>query len=407
VPAIFLIAAATFLGWIGRPLLLRGRVPFCDWQFALDRSMSVLMIACPCALGLATPTAVMVATGVAARRLGALVKSVESFEALNKVQAVVLDKTGTLTCGRPSVVASQGFDSAGRLWLQMAVAEAPSQHPLAQALVRAAREALPADLELPDAEGWRSEVACGVECTVEGAVVRIGSEDWCGAGGELLNWAANHRRDGCVVVFAAVDGRAVAAVALRDEVHPHSSASVDYFARLGLEVWMCTGDSEATARAIAERVRIHPDRVVSKATPASKVNVVQRLQDETGAKVMMVGDGVNDAPALAAADVGIAVGAGSHLTCDAADVVLARGTVGSLVDLLRLSRATVHTIYRNFFWAFVFNVVGVPFAAGALYYPCGLVIPPMYAGIAMASSSIMVVSSSLLLRTFRASPAGP
>lgn len=398
VPVIFVIASITLISWV-LVWQISGNADI-DFSFALSRSMAVLMIACPCALGLATPTAVMVATGIAARDVGCLIKSTETFESMHKARSLVLDKTGTITLGRPGVVAAEGF-SDPKLWAYVAAVEATSEHPLGKALFAAASAASVSGHG--EVSGWRSEPGFGVEGIVEGVCVRVGNETWSYADEVLQVWASSHQRQGCSVVFVALDGCSAGAVALQDQVHPESRMVVKYFQRQGVSVWMCTGDSEVSAAAIAEMVGIDPSQVVARATPERKALLVNELKSDAAGHhgVVMVGDGINDAPSLAAADLGIAIGCGSHLTCDAADVVLVKNSLGDLKDLDRLSRATVHTIYRNFFWAFIFNSIGIPFAAGAFYHPLGVLLPPLFAGLAMACSSITVIASSLLLFSFK------
>jgi len=398
VPVIFVVSFVTLMVWV--LVWQMSDDEEIDFSFALNRSMAVLMIACPCALGLATPTAVMVATGVAARHVGCLIKSTETFESMHKARALVLDKTGTITLGRPGVVATEGF-SDPKLWAYVGAVEATSEHPLGKALFAAASAASASSLD--EVSGWKNEPGFGVEGIVKGVCVRVGTETWAYAGEVLQGWASSHQKQGCSVVFVALDGRSAGAVALQDQVHPESSMVVNYFQRQGVRVWMCTGDNAISAAAIAEMVGIDPSQIVARATPEKKASVINELKGDAAGRhgVVMVGDGINDAPSLAAADLGIAIGCGSHLTCDAADVVLVKNSLGDLKDLHRLSRATVYTIYRNFFWAFIFNAIGIPFAAGVFYPSLGLLIPPLFAGLAMACSSITVISSSLLLFTFK------
>jgi len=398
VPVIFVIATLTLIVWV--IAAYASDEDEVDFSFALSRSMAVLMIACPCALGLATPTAVMVATGVAARHIGCMIKSTEVFERLYCAGDIVLDKTGTITMGKPSVVATEGFSDSS-LWEYVAAVEVASEHPLAKAIVAAAAQVH--GVSPLEASEWRGEAGSGVEGVVKGVRVRIGNETWSYASDKLQAWAVSRQSTGCAVVFVALDGQSVGALALQDDVQPGSQAVVDYFQRLGMRVWMCTGDSEVTANAIATRVGIDPKHIYARATPRKKADVVNDLKNASkrSRSVVMVGDGINDAPSLAAADVGVAIGCGSHLTCDAADVVLVKNTIEDLMGLHGLSCATAWTIYRNFFWAFIFNSVGIPFASGAFYHALGVFIPPLFAGLAMACSSITVISSSLFLLTFR------
>jgi len=433
--------------------------------FAAKFGVAVLMVACPCAMGLATPTAVMVSTGVAAK-MGCLVKSAEALEEGARVRAVVLDKTGTITEGAPRVsctlvslaplaqlpglavgggggggndaAAVQGVPpptwhlggtpdptllgsrSAEALergfWRLVGAAEAGSDHPLAKCLTEAAKAATGcATFAAP--EQFRYRVGRGVSAVLEGVDVRVGSfafledslrelrqslPDEAGMQ-EVEAWAAERKAssDSVVVVHAVAQKRVVllGALAVRDAVRADAASVVRHLEGQGVEVWMCTGDCASTAHAIAKEVGIPEARVHAEALPKQKADKVNALKSQSTGAVCFVGDGVNDAPALAAADVGIAIGAGAHLAMDAADVVLVRSELAPLAAYVKLCKETRFTIMRNFAWAFVFNFCGLPLAAG-IFYP-RVVLPPLAAGLAMGLSSTMVVTSSLMLRFFR------
>jgi Cu+-exporting ATPase len=394
VPAVIGIALLTFAVWY-----FFGPQP--AFNNALLSLVAVLIIACPCALGLATPTAIMVGTGKGAEN-GVLIKSGAALERAQKVNAVVLDKTGTLTEGRPVVTDIIPLDSwtPQELLRLAACAERVSEHPLGEAIVKAAEErgiqtAPPAD--------FRAVPGSGVEAAVEGRAVRVGNaaflSDGTGEGLEQLRTRGTAlQTDGKTAVYVVVDGRPAGLVAIADTLKPHSREAVASLRRLGLEVIMLTGDNRRTAQAMAREVGI--DRVLPEVLPPQKAAEVSKLQEE-GKVVAMVGDGINDAPALAQADIGIAIGTGTDVAMETADVTLISGDLRAVVTAISLSKATMRTIRQNLFWAFFYNTVLIPVAAGVLYPIWGGRLDPMWAAAAMALSSVSVVSNSLRLNTFR------
>ncbi len=386
VPVVVSIAIATFVAWT----LLGG-----DPVRALTAAVAVLIIACPCAMGLAVPTAVMVATGRGAE-LGVLIKGGEPLQRAADVDTVILDKTGTLTEGRPRVTEAALDDEAARL---AAGLERGSEHPLARAIVAWAEER---GLDLPAPDRFEARAGFGAVGVVAGRQVLVGSARLLeaegvspGAGpGAAERFAAS----GATPVLVAVDGEVRGAIALADRLKPTSRAAVARLHRLGLRVAMLTGDRRGAAEAIAREAGI--DAVEAEVLPEGKLAYVTRLQAE-GRVVAMVGDGVNDAPALARADVGVAMGAGADVAADAADVTLLRDDLHALADALGLARRTMGTMRQNLFWAFIYNVIGIPVAAGVLYPALGLLLSPVLASAAMAFSSVSVVTNSLRLRGFQ------
>ena len=393
VPVVISVAVLTFVAWYDFG-------PSPRLTFALLNFVAVMIIACPCALGLATPTAVMVGTGKGAER-GILIKSGESLETAHRIDTVVFDKTGTLTKGEPEVtdiLPAAGFSLEGILAMAGS-AEAGSEHPLGQAIVRRAREA-GAPVETP--EEFKALEGLGVEALVRGQRVLVGSLKLArGAGldfGGLALQAEDLALEGKTSAFIAVDGRPAGLVALADTLKENAVAAVGKLRKMGLEVIMLTGDGRRTAQAIARQAGI--DRVIPEVLPGEKAEVVRTLQAE-GRTVAMVGDGINDAPALARADVGIAIGTGTDVAMESADVTLISGDLGAVASAVELSRRTIRTIRQNLFWAFIYNVVGIPVAAGVLYPFFGLLLNPMIASAAMAASSVSVVTNSLRLRRAR------
>ena len=392
VPTVMVIAAATFVIWLvvaDTAALVR----------AFSAAVSVLIIACPCAMGLAVPTAVMVATGRGAG-LGVLIKGGEALQRAGDVSVLVLDKTGTLTEGRPMVVdawTAPGVEQDVVLQ-QVAGVERLSEHPLADAIVRYATERA---LVIPEATAFASEPGRGARATVGGRPIVVGNAAWMRENGvdpsNGLEAANRFAAEGKTPVFVS-DRNVLAVLAIADPLRPTSREAVRELRAMGLGVVMLTGDGRRTAEAIASQVGI--DRVVAEVLPAGKVEEIQRLQ-AGGATVAMVGDGINDAPALVQADVGIAVGSGTDIALDAADVALLRADLQGVVAAMRLSRRTMKTMKQNLFWAFVYNVIGIPVAAGALYPLLGVLLTPVVASAAMAFSSVSVVANSLRLRTAR------
>ncbi|HWP61960.1 MAG TPA: heavy metal translocating P-type ATPase [Candidatus Binatia bacterium] len=412
VPAVLAVAGLTFVVWLvfGPPPAL---------NLALLNTVAVLIIACPCALGLATPTSIMVGTGKGAEH-GILFRNAEALERLGSVRVVVLDKTGTLTEGRPRVtdvvLVGDGATGVGReataalseadVLRLVASAERVSEHPLGEAIVRFAREER--GLELAEPADFQATSGQGIEASVDGRRVLVGRADFLAAAGidvgSLEGTITELARAGKTPVVAAVDGRAIAVLAIADTLKRGSREAVAALRRMGLTTVMLTGDNEVTARAIGAAVGI--DRVLADVRPDEKAAQVRRLQ-AGGTLVAMVGDGINDAPALASADVGIAIGTGTDVAIESASVTLMSGDLRGLVTAIALSRATMRNIRQNLFWAFAYNVALIPLAAGALYPVAGILLDPIIAAAAMAASSVTVVSNALRLRRFRPPMAGP
>ncbi len=375
--------------------------------FALLYFVAVLIIACPCALGLATPTAIMVGTGKAAER-GILIRDADALENAYKLDTVVLDKTGTLTAGKPIVTDVQPLNSLkeSELLTLAASAERRSEHSLAEAILRYAQES---SLSLHEPDEFESVTGGGVRARVAGHQVLIGNTRLIQANGIELDGAADLARNlaggGKTAMHVAVDGRTVGVIAVADTLKPESRRAVDRLRRLGLEVVMMTGDNEATARAVAKEAGI--ERVLAEVRPEDKAAEVARLQSQ-GRVVAMVGDGINDAPALAQANVGIAIGTGTDVAIEASDITLISGDLNGIPAAIGLSKATIRTIRQNLFWAFAYNVLLIPVAAGALYpFLSGGdgwngLLNPMLAAAAMGLSSVSVVTNSLRLRRYRA-----
>jgi Cu+-exporting ATPase len=389
VPIVLGISAVTLVAWLllGYPAAA-----------AVTAAVAVLIIACPCALGLATPTALLVGTGRGAQ-IGILIKGPEVLESTRTVDTIVLDKTGTVTTGRMALVAVSTGDAApsaaGRAeLLRLAGAlEAASEHPIAQAIARAATDQLGA---LPGVESFTATAGIGVSGVVDSHAVIVGREqllaDWAiRLGPELTAAKERAEAEGSSTVLVAWDGVARGVLVVADQVKPTSREAVAQFRALGLEPVLLTGDNETVARRIAAEVGI--DRVIAGVLPQGKVDVLRALQAE-GRVVAMVGDGVNDAAALAQADLGLAMGTGTDAAIEASDITLVRGDLRSAADAIRLSRRTFGTIRTNLFWAFAYNVAAIPLAALGL-------LNPMIAGAAMAFSSVFVVGNSLRLRSFK------
>lgn len=395
VPIVVLVAAAAFALW-----MLLGPDP--RLPSALTAAVAVLIIACPCAMGLATPTAIMVGTGKGAEA-GILIRDGAALEQAQRVTAVVLDKTGTITRGEPSVSALR--PAAGttddELLRLAAAAERGSEHPLAEAIVRLATER---HAEAPVATGFEAIPGGGVRARVEGREVLIGSERLLveqgvevGALGDMARQTAEA---GDTPVLVAADGRAIGLIAIADTLKPASAEAVRRLQAAGLAVWMITGDRAAVANAIGAQVGIGPDRILAEVRPEEKAARVAELQ-AAGAVVAMVGDGINDAPALAQADLGVAIGTGADVAVEASAITLVGDDLRSVPAAIRLSRATMRVIRQNLGWAFGYNLVLIPVAAGVLYPLTGWLLSPALAAAAMALSSVSVVTNSLRLRGFR------
>jgi Cu+-exporting ATPase len=395
VPIVISIAIATFVGWF----VLAESAPAVRGFAA---AVAVLIIACPCAMGLAVPTAVMVATGKGAE-LGVLIKGGEALQQAGRITTMVLDKTGTVTEGQPTVTdlvpTGAWADRGDELLRLVASLEGSSEHPLADAVVRHARER---GLALATAEGFEAVSGRGAQGVVDGVGLAIGNEafmrDWAVDPSPLVERATRLAAEGKTPMYVNVDGALAGLVAVADPIKATSRDAIARFHAMGLEVVMLTGDNQRTAEAIAREAGI--DRVVAGVLPDGKVAEVKRLQEQ-GRIVAMVGDGINDGPAIAQADVGIGIGTGTDIAVEAADVVLMRGDLRSAAQAIALSRRTMRTMKQNLFWAFVYNVVGIPVAAGLLYPAFGLLLSPILASAAMAFSSVSVVTNSLRLRTAR------
>jgi len=389
VPAVIAVAIITFIMWatVG---------PEPRLAHALVNAVAVLIIACPCALGLATPMSIMVGTGRGAE-LGVLIRNAEALEVLERVTTLVVDKTGTLTEGKPTLVSVEtaaGIDETMLLRVASSL-EHVSEHPLAASIVAGARAR---GIPSVPVEQFASVTGRGVTGRVDGRVIAVGSLAYLESldvdVAELGRKAEPHYRDGQTVVFVAIDGRPAGLLAVADPIKPSAREALQALRDEGITVVMVTGDRRATAEAVAKAVGI--DRVEAEVLPAQKADVVQRLQ--TGQQVAMAGDGINDAPALAKADVGIAMGTGTDVAMESAAITLVKGDLRGIVRARRLSRATMKNIRQNLFFAFVYNVLGVPVAAGVLYPVFGLLLSPMIASAAMTFSSVSVIANALRLR---------
>ncbi len=392
VPAVMAAAALTFVVW-----LVFGPAP--ALTFALVNAVAVLIIACPCAMGLATPTSIMVGTGRAAE-LGVLFRKGDALQQLRDARVVAVDKTGTLTAGRPELtdlVVADGFERDAVLACVAAV-EARSEHPIARAIVAAAEAE---ELALGKAEGFEAVTGFGARAEVGGAKVEIGADRFMQKLGlDVAVFEAAAARlgaEGKTPLYAAIDGRLAAIIAVADPIKETTPAAIRALHELGLKVAMITGDNRRTGEAIARQLGI--DEVVAEVLPDGKVEAVRRLQASHGA-LAYVGDGINDAPALAAADVGVAIGTGTDIAIEAADVVLMSGDLGGVPNAIALSKATIGNIRENLFWAFAYNTALIPVAAGVLYPANGILLSPVLAAGAMAFSSIFVLGNALRLRRF-------
>ncbi|MEE9262384.1 MAG: copper-translocating P-type ATPase, partial [Dehalococcoidia bacterium] len=398
VPAVITTAMVTGVVWY-----LFGPAP--ALTFAIVNFVAVLIIACPCALGLATPTSIMVGTGKGAEN-GVLIRSAEALETAHKIKAVILDKTGTLTQGRPAVtdvVAATEVEESELVRLA-ASAERGSEHPLGEAIVNEARER---SLALDEATEFNAIPGHGIEAHINGNQILLGnlklmqdrgfSLDGLEEQGERLS------SQGKTPMYVAVGDKMAGIIAVADTVRPESKEAVEHLQRMGIEVAMLTGDNQRTAEAIAKQLGI--DRVLAEVLPEDKANEVKRLQAE-GKVVAMVGDGINDAPALAQADIGIAIGTGTDVAMEAADITLIRGDVRGVVTAIALSRSTIRNVKQNLFWAYIYNTLGIPIAAGLLFPFFGILLNPIFAAAAMATSSVSVVSNASRLRGWK-SPVMP
>ena len=390
VPIVMAVTALTFLAWF-----LFGPDP--ALSFALVAGISVLIIACPCAMGLATPTSIMVGTGRAAE-MGVLFSKGDALQMLQETTIVAVDKTGTLTKGRPALTdlsVADGFDEDDVLRLVAAV-EVTSEHPIAEAIVHAAKEK---GMELPTITDFDSITGYGVQASVEGKTILIGADRFMAREGIALGSLANDGdalgKKGKTPLYAAIDGKAAAVIAVADPIKASSPAAIAALHDLGLKVAMITGDNKGTAEAIARELGI--DHVVAEVLPEGKVAALEALRAD-GQKLAFVGDGINDAPALALADVGIAIGTGTDIAIEAADVVLMSGDLRGVVNAFAVSQRTMSNIKQNLFWAFGYNVLLIPIAAGVLFPFSGVLLSPVLAAGAMALSSVFVLTNALRLR---------
>ena len=391
VPVVIVIALASGIIW-----LLSGQT----FEFALSTSIAVLVISCPCALGLATPTAIMVGTGKGAEN-GILIKSAESLETAHEIKTVVLDKTGTVTEGRPQVtdILTSGSMKEKELVKLAASMEKPSEHPLADAIVSFGEET---NAGLYEVSGFKSVPGEGIEGSIKGDKVYAGNlkmMERIGVSlGELEEKSTVFASQGKTPLYFAKEGTLLGLISVADVVKPTSRQAIQEFEKMHIEVVMLTGDNKKTAEAIQKQLGI--SRVIAEVLPQDKEAKIREIQNE-GKKVAMIGDGINDAPALARADVGIAIGAGTDIAIESADIVLMKSDLLDGVAAVQLSKAVIKNIKENLFWAFFYNVIGIPLAAGCLYPFFGLKLNPMFGAAAMSLSSVFVVSNALRLKFFR------
>lgn len=384
VPAVILIAVVTVIVW-----LILGQ----SISFALSMGISVLVISCPCALGLATPTAIMVGTGKGAQ-YGILTKSAEALETAHRADTVVLDKTGTITEGKPSVTdISPNGVTADELLCIAASIEYLSEHPLARAIVEKAD-----GMDLKAVTDFTQIAGQGVSGIIDGETVLAGNYKMMCENSVAVNEATNFSKEGKTALYFARGGKLIGVIAVADTIKESSRTAIDDMRAMGLDVIMLTGDNAVTAEAIKNKLSI--TRAIAEVLPSDKEAEIRTLQ-QSGKRVMMVGDGINDAPALTRADVGIAIGAGTDIAIEAADIVLMKSDLQDVVTAAELSRAVIKNIKENLFWAFFYNVLGIPVAAGVLYGALGLKLNPMIAALAMSFSSVFVVSNALRLRFFK------
>lgn len=393
VPAVMLAAVLTFLVW-----LVFGPSP--ALSFALVNAVAVLIIACPCAMGLATPTSIMVGTGRGAE-MGVLFRKGEALQLLKDAKVVAVDKTGTLTEGRPVLTdleIADGFDR-NQVLAKVAAVESRSEHPIARAIVESAVEG---GIALPTMTDFDSVTGMGVRATVDGARVEVGADRFMRELGlDVGSFARTAERlgnEGKSPLYAAIDGRLAAIIAVADPIKSSTPAAIAALHQLGLKVAMITGDNARTAQAIAKQLGI--DEVVAEVLPEGKVEAVRRLKASHG-QIAYVGDGINDAPALAEADVGLAIGTGTDVAVESADVVLMSGNLQGVPNAIALSKATIGNIRQNLFWAFGYNTALIPVAAGVLYPAYGVLLSPIFAAGAMALSSVFVLGNALRLRRFQ------
>lgn len=390
VPVVIIIAIITFILW------LYLAPPAINLHYAIMNFVAVLIIACPCALGLATPTAIMVGTGIGAEQ-GILIKSGASLETLHKVQTIILDKTGTITKGEPAVTDIITNMNQNDFLFLVASAEKHSEHPLSKAIIQKAEIE---KINLVEPENFQSLTGNGISAEVEGKNVLIGNQNLIEEKKidlDFIREQQNFLSEGKTMIFVAIDNKIEGIIAIADTIKPESISAVGQLKTMGLEVIMLTGDNKQTAQAIAKQVGI--DRVIAEVMPQDKANVVSQIQNE-GKIVAMVGDGINDAPALVKADVGIAIGTGTDIAMESSDITLIKGNLLDVISSIKLSQKTIGIIKQNLFFSLFYNVLGIPIAAGILYPSFGILLSPMLAAFAMAASSISVIFNSLRLRKY-------
>ena len=393
VPVVMAIAALTFFVW-----LIAGG----GFEEAMSSAIAVLVISCPCALGLATPVAIMVGTGVGAKN-GILIKSGDALQSARDIDTVVLDKTGTITEGKPRVTDVVCFErnmDENKVLSLIAAVEKPSEHPLAEAIMAEASER---GLVVPDVTEFQAVFGKGVKAACEGSQYLAGNKGFMEESrvtlpDSLMENMDRFSGDGKTPLLFAKDGKLLAVIAVADTVKESSKTAIEVFHRMKIDVVMLTGDHKRTAEAVKRQ--LHIDQVIAEVLPEDKEKEIQRLKKE-GRKVAMVGDGINDAPALAAADVGIAIGAGTDVAIDSADIILMKSRLTDAITAIRLSRAVIRNIKENLFWAFFYNVIGIPLAAGIWYPAFGIRLNPMFGAAAMSLSSLFVVGNALRLRNFK------
>lgn len=392
VPVVIIISVFATITW-----LLLG-YPF---EFAMSIGIAVLVISCPCALGLATPVAIMVATGKGASH-GILIKSAEALETLHSVSSVVLDKTGTITEGQPKVTDIIVFnDTSEKEFLRIAASiEKPSEHPLAEAIISKANEK---SIDTTEVDSFKAVSGRGIEAIINNKDYKAGNLAYMEENNvdvkEHIRMADKFADEGKTPLFFAKNKKLIGVIAVADVIKPTSKTAIKQLKNMGLHVVMLTGDNTRTANAIQKQLDL--DHVVADVLPQDKEKEIRRLQD-SGSKVAMIGDGINDAPALARADVGVAIGAGTDVAIESADIVLMNSNLQDGVTAIELSKATIKNIKQNLFWAFFYNTLGIPLAAGVLYIPFALTLNPMFAAAAMSLSSVFVVTNALRLRFFKA-----
>ncbi|TFH01773.1 MAG: heavy metal translocating P-type ATPase, partial [Candidatus Thorarchaeota archaeon] len=391
-PVVLIIAVATYLFWIF--------IMNVEWTLALNFTIAVLVAACPCALGLATPTAIMVGIGKGAQH-GVLIKTGDGLETIPSIDTIIFDKTGTLTIGRPTVtdILVTGNVSEKETLSLIAAVEKNSEHPLAEAVVYYVEEK---GFDIPLSEDFSYITGRGVSARVNGKTILVGSEQFMLDNGVNFSKIEDHslmlQQQGKTMVYAAIDGEQLAVLAIADELKASSAQAVTTLKGMGIEVWMITGDKEITAKAIASKVGI--DNVLAEVLPEEKAEQVKKLQAK-GRIVAMSGDGVNDAIALAQADVGIALGSGTDVSVESGDIVLVKDDLMDVVTGIQLGKKTMTKIKQGFFWALIYNIILLPIAAGLFYPSTGLYLQPQFAGLAMALSSVSVVANALTLNRFK------